>query len=189
MSLRRLAFLAAALFAAALTSPATAFAQSDVIRGRIIGPDSVPVERATITLTSLNGNITRSARTDKNGRYQIVFPGDEGDYMVNVAALGFAAKKFEIKRTGDQEILVADAKLLKSATQLDAVKVQAQRDKPIRDDNRPDIGGSERTVNGAAVSADQLGDRAALAASLPGVQLVPSADGQSVRRKLWLGQP
>ena len=177
VSLRRLAFLAAALFAAALTSPATAFAQSDVIRGRIIGPDSVPVERATITLTSLNGNITRSARTDKNGRYQIVFPGDEGDYMVNVAALGFAAKKFEIKRTGDQEILVADAKLLKSATQLDAVKVQAQRDKPIRDDNRPDIGGSERTVNGAAVSADQLGDLAALAASLPGVQLVPSADG------------
>jgi len=170
-------FFVAALFAAALSRPATAHAQSDVIRGRIIGPDSVAIERATVTVTSLNGNITRQARTDKAGRYQIVFPGDEGDYMVNVAALGFAARKFEIKRTGDQEILVADAKLLKSAAQLDAVKIQAQRDKPIRDDNRPDIGGSERAINGSAISADQLGDLAALAASLPGVQLVPGADG------------
>jgi hypothetical protein len=167
----------AALFAAALSRPIAAHAQSDVIRGRIIGPDSVPIERATITVTSLNGNITRQARTDKAGRYQIVFPGDEGDYMVSVAALGFAARKFEIKRTGDQEILVADARLLKSAAQLDAVKVQAQRDKPIRDDNRPDIGGGERTVNGSALSADQLGDLAALAASLPGVQLIPGVDG------------
>jgi carboxypeptidase family protein/TonB-dependent receptor-like protein len=177
VSLRRIAFFAAALLSAAVSRPTVALAQSDVIRGRIIGPDSVPIERATVTVTSLNGNITRSARTDKAGRYQIVFPGDEGDYMVNVAALGFAARKFEIKRTGDQEILVADAKLLKSATQLDAVKVQAQRDKPIRDDNRPDIGGSERLINGSAISADQLGDLAALASSLPGVQLVPSADG------------
>ena len=177
MSLRRIAFFAAALLAAALSRPTVALAQSDVIRGRIIGPDSVPIERATITVTSLNGNITRNARTDKAGRYQIVFPGDEGDYIVNVAALGFAAKKFEIKRTGDQEILVADARLQKSATQLDAVKVQAQRDKPIRDDTRPDVGGSERTINGASISADQLGDLAALAASLPGVQLIPGADG------------
>jgi len=177
VSPRRIAFLAAALLAAAFSRPTTALAQSDVIRGRIIGPDSVPIERATVTVTSLNGNITRNARTDKAGRYQIVFPGDEGDYIVNVAALGFAAKKFEIKRTGDQEILVADAKLLKSATQLDAVKVQAARDKPIRDDTRPDVGGSERAINSGLISADQLGDLAALAASLPGVQLVPSADG------------
>jgi hypothetical protein len=165
------------MFAAALTLPASAHAQSDVIRGRIIGPDSVPVERATITVTSMNGNITRNARTDKAGRYTIAFPGDEGDYMVNVAALGFAAKRFEIKRTSDQEILIADAKLSHSATQLDAVKVNAARSKAARDDNRPDIGGSERSINNGIVSADQLGDLAALAASMPGVQYIPSTDG------------
>jgi len=189
VSPRRLLFSAAALFLLAVfIQPSVALAQaSDVIRGRITGPDTLPIERATVTATSLNGNITRTARTDKAGRYQIVFPGDEGDYMINVAALGYAAKKFEIKRTGDQEILVADARLAKSATQLDAVKVQAQRDKPIRDDNRADIGGSERTVNTSALSADQLGDLAALAASMPGVQLIQNADGSSGFSVLGLG--
>ncbi|MEP6491181.1 MAG: TonB-dependent receptor [bacterium] len=177
MRSRRLLFLVAALVSAAFSRPSTLHAQSDVIRGRIIGPDSVPIERATITVTSLTGSITRTARTDKAGRYTITFPGDEGDYMVNVAALGFAARRFEIKRTSDQEILVADAKLARSATQLDAVKVNAARDKPVRDDLRPDISGTERAVNASALSADQLGDLAALAASLPGVQYIPGADG------------
>ena len=177
MSPRRLFFLVAAVFAAAILRPHRLHAQSDVIRGRITGPDSLPIERANVTVTSLNGNITRNARTDKNGRFSVVFPGDEGDYMVTIGALGFAGKRFELKRTGDQDILIADARLSRSAAQLDAVRVQAQRQKPQRDANQPDIGGSERSINGSAVSADQLGDLAALAASMPGVQLIPSADG------------
>ncbi len=167
---------AAALFAVLAGAPSL-HAQSDVIRGRILAPDNQPIERATVTVTSIAGNISRTARTDKNGRYQIAFPGDEGDYFVNVAALGFAAKRFEIKRTADQEILVADAKLSTAAAQLDAVKVKAARDKPVRDDAKADLSGTERTINSANVPVDQLGDLAALAASLPGVQLVPSADG------------
>lgn len=176
MSLRRLLSLITAIVAVAILRPTALHAQSDIIRGRITGPDSLPIERATITVTSLNGNITRNARTDKNGRFTITFPGDEGDYMVSVAALGFTGKRFEIKRTADQDILIADARLSKSAAQLDAVKVQAQRDKPQRDANGNDIGGSERPVN-ANFSTDALGDLAALAASMPGVQLIPGADG------------
>jgi Carboxypeptidase regulatory-like domain len=179
VSPRRLLFLTAAIVAAALSRPAALHAQTDVIRGRVTGPDSTPVERATITVTSIAGNITRTTRTDKNGRYTVAFPGDEGDYMVSVAALGFTAKRFEIKRTGDQDILVADARLSSSAAQLDAVKVQASRQKPGRDANSSDIGGSERSVNTGNVSADALGDLAALAASMPGVQLIPGADGTS----------
>jgi hypothetical protein len=177
VSPRRLLFLVAAIFAAALSRPTALHAQSDVIRGRITGPDSLPIERANITVTSLNGNITRNARTDKNGRFTITFPGDEGDYMVTVAALGFNARRFEVKRTSDQEILIADARLTKSAAQLDAVKVQAQRQKPQRDAFGNDISGTERSVNTSNVSADALGDLAALAASMPGVQLIPGADG------------
>ena len=167
----------AGLFIAAVSASATAGAQTDVIRGRITGPDSLPIERANITVTSISGNITRSTRTDKNGRYTVAFPGDDGDYFVSVAALGFAQRRFEVKRTVDQEILIADARLSRAATQLDAVKVQAQRQRPNRNDVSPDIGGSERQVNASAVPADQLGDLASLAASLPGVQLIPSADG------------
>ena len=64
------------------------------------------------------GNVNRSARTDKNGRYTITFPGGEGDYFVEVAAIGYAARRFELKRTADQEILVADARLLRAASRL-----------------------------------------------------------------------
>ena len=177
MSSRRWLFVAAASVAAAFAAPHSAFAQTDVIRGRVTGPDSTAVERANVTVTSLSGNVSRVARTDKSGRFTVTFPGDDGDYWVNIAALGYASKRFEVKRTGDQEILVADARLTRVATQLDAMKVQADRRKASRNDLNADVSGSDRAVNGAAVSADQLGDLAAMAASLPGVQLIPGADG------------
>jgi len=177
VSIRRFFLLAAAVLASAMVHPDASFAQTDVVRGRIIGPDSVPVERATVTVTSISGNVSRSTRTDKNGRYTVTFPGDDGDYFVNIAALGFGTRRFEVKRTGDQEILVADAKLSRVAAQLDAVNVKADRQKVNRNDLATDISGSERGINTSAVSADQLGDLAALAASMPGVQLIPGADG------------
>ena len=178
MSLRRLLYLGALSFAALATTAFALQAQTDVIRGKITGPDNAPVERATVTVTTLSGNVSRSARTGKDGRYTVTFPGDEGDYFVTIAALGFAQKRFEIKRTGDQDILVADAKLQQAATQLDAVQVNAQRQRTSRgDDLRPDISGSERPINPGNVSADQMGDLAALASSMPGVQLIPGADG------------
>jgi hypothetical protein len=177
VSSRRLLFLAAALVGAAFVRPTALHAQTDIIRGRITAPDSLPVERARITVTSISGNVSRSAQTDKNGRFTVAFPGDEGDYFVTINALGFASKRFEVKRTGDQDVLIADARLSRVATQLDAVKVQADRQKVARGDAAPDISGSERNINANGVPASQLGDLAALAASLPGVQLIPNADG------------
>ena len=169
--------IVAASLAIVLTLPAALHAQADVVRGRVIGPDSTPVERATITVTSLRGNVSRSARTDKDGRYTVAFPGSDGDYFVSVAALGFASKRFEVKRIADQEILVGNARLSVVAQQLDAVKIDAARQRIARGDAPPDIGGSERATTSAALAADPLADLAALAASLPGVQLIPSSDG------------
>ena len=169
---------AAAAHAPAAHGPAEALRQADVIRGRVIGPDSVPVEGVIVTATSIAGNVNRTARTDKSGRYTIIFPGGEGDYMVSFAAVGFALRRFEVKRTADQEILVADAKLQRVGAVLDAVKVAAEREKPRRTDAAvPDLGRGERAVQQAAVPVDMLGDLAAMAASLPGVQLVPGQDG------------
>jgi hypothetical protein len=168
--------LAAAL-AIVLAGPVALGAQADVVRGRVIGPDSTPIDRATITVTSLRGNVSRTARTDKDGRYTIAFPGSDGDYFVNIAALGFAAKRLEVKRLADQEILIGNARLSVVAQQLDAIKIDAPRQRIIRGDAQVDIGGSERATNSTALAADPLADLAALAASLPGVQLIPSSDG------------
>ena len=174
-SLIRVGILAS-LATIALPSPASA-QQLDIIRGQIVTTDGKPVEDARITATSLSGNVNRTARTDKNGRYTITFPGGEGDYFVEVSAIGYAVRRFEVKRTADQEILVADAKLQRTAGLLETVKVTGQRDRPERNDATPDISGSERPVDNSALPADQQGDIAAMAASLPGVTLVPGQDG------------
>jgi hypothetical protein len=150
----------------------------DVIRGRITNPENQPVEGATITVTTLSGAVTRSARTDERGRYTVTFPGGDGDYMVNVAAIGYAARRFEVKRVADEDILVADAKLSRSAQTLGEVRVQGDRTRVDRNaSGAPDISGTERMINQSGLSAAQMGDLAAMAASLPGVLLVPGADG------------
>jgi hypothetical protein len=183
VSPRRLLTLgfAALATAAALSAPlARARAQQvDVIRGRITGPDSLAIEGAAIRATSMDGNVTRNARTDRSGRFTITFPGGDGDYMIAIAAIGYVAKRFEVKRVADEEILIADARLQKlGANVLDAVKVTAQRDRPNRNEGeRPDIGGSERPVETRALPPAGLGDLAAMAASLPGFQYIPGADG------------
>ena len=174
----RFPLIAILIALASFAVPSSASAQDiDVIRGQVLGPDGKPLEDAKVTATSLSGNVNRGARTDKNGRYTITFPGGEGDYFVEFSALGYAARRFEVKRTADQEILVADAKLQRTAGLLETVKVNAERDRPERNDRTPDISGSERPVDNTSVPADQQGDIAAMAASLPGVTLVPGQDG------------
>jgi hypothetical protein len=165
--LRRLLSTAAALLVAVLVGSLPLHAQqTDVIRGRVIGPDSAAIENATVTATSLSGNVTRSARTDKNGRFTITVPGGEGDYIMAYTALGFAVRRFEIKRTADEQILVADARLSRVSTVLDAVTVNATRDRPGRNDAAtPDISGTEQRIAEAALPPALLGDLAAMAAA------------------------
>ena len=178
MTIRRfILVVTAALISSVL--PALAHAQqADVIRGRVTGPDSAGIEGVTVTVTSISGNVSRSARTDRNGRFTVTFPSGDGDYMVSYAALGYAAKRFEVKRAADEEILVADTRLSKVGAILDPVKITAERQRVNRNEPaRPDISGTETPLTNSAVPANLMGDLAAMAASLPGVQSVPGADG------------
>ncbi|HET9425628.1 MAG TPA: carboxypeptidase-like regulatory domain-containing protein [Gemmatimonadaceae bacterium] len=152
---------------------------TDVIRGRVIGPDSLPVVGATVTATSISGNVSRNARTDRNGNFSISFPNGDGDYIVSFAAMGYAGRRFQVKRTADQEVLLADAKLQRSAVTLDAMKVEQPRQRPGRNDAMStDISGSERGLGGGILGLDQMGDLAAMAGSLPGFSYIPaSAEG------------
>jgi len=167
------------IVAAALIPASQAHAQqTDVIRGRVTGPDSAAVEGVMVTVTSVSGNVSRTARTDRNGRFTVTFPGGDGDYMVSFAALGYAARRFEVKRSADEEILVADTRLTRVGTILDPVRVSAERQRVQRNEPAPpDISGTERPLSNSAVPANLMGDLAAMAASLPGVQSVPGQDG------------
>jgi Carboxypeptidase regulatory-like domain len=177
VSLRRFVARSVLAFVAIFASMPLSAQQLDVIRGVITGPDSIVIAGARVTATSLSGNVNRNARTDTKGRFTITFPGGEGDYFITVTALGFSPKRFEVKRTADQEILIADTRMSRAVTQLDEVRVVGDRTRTTRDDRTPDISGSERSVNNTNVGAAQAGDLAAMAASLPGVQLVPGQEG------------
>jgi hypothetical protein len=175
---RRIVLLLAALLALVLVAPRVAAAQQlDVIRGQVTGDDDDPIENANVTATSVGGGVNRSARTDRNGRFTITFPGGDGDYFITVASLGYTPRRFEVRRTADQEILVADVQLTRMVI-LDTVRAVAERDRVNRNERTPDVSGTEQAAAGnAAVAADQQGDLNAIAATIPGVTPVLSAEG------------
>jgi hypothetical protein len=150
---------------------------ADVIRGRVIAGDGTAVANAKVTATTISGNVNRTAKTDRNGRYTITFPNGDGDYLMTFVALGYSPRRYELKRAADEDILVANATLSNAANTLDAVHVTAPRDRASRNDVTPDIGGTEKAINLSTLTADQLGDLAAMASSLAGVTYVAGANG------------
>lgn len=176
--------LAASAFGAAIAAsaitPNTAVAQvqAEVIRGRITGPDSQPIVNALVTTVSFNGGITKTKRTDKNGRYSITYPNGEGDYWVSVTAIGYQPQRFEVKKMADEEVLIADVKL-SNTQQLAEVTVRGDgpRQTPGRTDFMGDATGGERFVSSSGLPPELAGNLSAMAANTPGVQLIPGVDG------------
>ena len=174
---RRIVFLLAALLGLLLAAPRAAAAQQlDVIRGQVTGDDDDPIENANITATSVGGGVNRTARTDRNGRFTITFPGGDGDYFVTATSIGYQPKRFEVRRTADQDILIADVQLTRMVI-LDTVRAVAARERVNRNERTPDVSGTEQSASSVAVSADQQGDLNAMAATIPGVTPILSADG------------
>ncbi len=155
---------------------------SDIIRGRIIGPDSQPIPNVQVRAISYSGSVTKAAKSDRNGRFTIIFVNGEGDYWLEYAALGFLPRRFEIKKIGEEEVMLADTKLSSSIATLDAVNITANgaRALPNRNTTGTDVGGGDRSLsNSAAVPPDQAGNLAAMASAIPGIQLIPGMDGAS----------
>jgi hypothetical protein len=150
---------------------------SDIIRGQVVGPDRKPVENVTVTATSLVDQTSRNTKTGKDGRYTIIFAGGAGDYMLSFTGIGFAPTRKEVRREVDEDVLIGDATMGKSAVTLDAVRVVAGRQRPDLNGNQPDVGGRDQGVNPGNVPIDILGDLSAMAATLPGITVIPGADG------------
>ena len=163
-------------FVALLAFAVPAAAQTDVIRGRVTDSEGLALASVRVSATSIPGNVTREARTDTRGNFQIVFPGGTGDYMMGFALIGYLYRQQEIKRLADEEILIANASL--QVIQLDTVSVVAPVQQRVnRNQPTPDVGGTERPVNASGLPPELQGDIAAMAASMPGVLLVPGLDG------------
>jgi hypothetical protein len=171
MTLRWL-FMALAL----VLYPSVARAQTDVIRGRVTTIDGAALAGVRVIATSIPGNVTREARTDQRGSFQIVFPNGSGDYFMGYALIGYVYRQQQIKRVADEDVLIANAVL--SVVQLDTISVVAPIQQRVgRNSGTPDVSGTERNVPTGSLPPEVQGDIAAMAASLPGVVLVPGIEG------------
>ena len=177
--MRRLALLTCSLLLAVVLGKSAQAQQMDVIRGRVIGPDSQPISGVSVKATSYSGNVSKSAKTDRNGRYSVTYPNGEGDYWLEFRAIGYVAKRFEIKRVADEEILLADTRLASSIATLEQVTTTANVGRALtnRNDAGGNVGGGERALSTTGLPPDQMGNLAAMAAALPGIQLIPGLDG------------
>jgi hypothetical protein len=174
---RRTAWCVVAAAAVAIGSARSLVAQADVIRGRVTAAaDNAPILGVVVTATSISGNVSRTARTNSDGRYTIIFPGGDGDYWVTFAGIGFTSRRFEVKRLADESVLIADARL--PPITLDTIYVTSgNRRRVSRNDATRDVSGTERPVDASLVSPEQAGDLAAMGATLPGVTYIPGSNG------------
>lgn len=177
-----LTLLAAAVASALLAFPVAAQQSTDIVRGRVLGPDTLPIAGARVTATSYQGNITKSAETDRNGRFQIIFVNGEGDYWIEVAKIGFNRRRFEIRKVGDEQVMLADARLTSAVVALDAVTITADNRALVnRNSHGTDVSGGDKPLapSSAQVPPDQAGNLAAMASTVAGIQRIPGMDGQA----------
>lgn len=169
--------LGAAIFAVAIAS-STATAQTDVIRGHVTNSEGLPLPGVQVTATSIPGNVTRGGRTNNDGAFQIAFPNGPGDYILGFSLIGYNFRQFELKRLADEDVLIGDARL--TVLQTDTLVVVAQRQERVsRDEATRDATAAEQEIAAEDIPPELQGDIAAMAASLPGVLLVPGLDGEA----------
>jgi hypothetical protein len=173
MTARLVAWLRAV---AVLMVASEADAQVDSIRGRITDRESAPVPNATVTITALPNRARQKTRSDMDGMFAIAFPGRSGSYSIEVIAIGFVPRRFELKRTAESSTFPADTRLERSSITLAPVRVGARR-RPERSDDGRDDAGPVRAIPLSAVSLSDLGDLAAMAAAATGVLATPGDEG------------
>jgi hypothetical protein len=65
--------------------------RSTIIRGKITGPNGAPIVGATVAASGRDTTVVvRSAHTDVNGAYTIIFSPAQSSYSIRVNAAGYA---------------------------------------------------------------------------------------------------
>ena len=177
---------AAVLAAPVLAAPAAVSAQvgttTDVLTGTVRDPAGKPLGGATVTVTSVETQVTRTRQTDAKGRYVIVFPEGGGRYQLSVRSIGLTPRTVLVQRQVDEDQLIANVTLgapgAAGAATLDRVVVRGQRNQRGGND-RPSPGSTERLLTPDQVlrlPIEDASDLTALAALAPGVVSIAGTD-------------
>ncbi|MEP6732938.1 MAG: carboxypeptidase regulatory-like domain-containing protein [bacterium] len=189
-ALLRYTFVALVLVtAAALPARAQVGSTTDIIMGKVTGPDTTPVAGARVEVTSTETGITRRKTTNEKGEYSILFPDGGGSYTLKVSFIGFGPYSANVNRQADEDRLVANVHLTRNPQVLAAVQVRAANNQNGAQE-RPTAGSQER--NFGAAQLDRLpidkGDLASIAALAPGVIGTSATDSSAATFSVG-GQP
>jgi hypothetical protein len=165
--------------------PGAAAAQASwTIKGRVVGPDSLPIAGVTVAAHSVADSQSIRTLTDAGGKYRLSGYGTPGPYSIRVAYPGYQAQQREVVLATEDTVTI-DFRLLRTMQGLAPVRAQAQRPKPPRSDQQSDVtpGQPGRLLNSYTVNradgltGDMSGDLIAALATLPGVTVIPDASG------------
>ncbi|MEP7001964.1 MAG: carboxypeptidase-like regulatory domain-containing protein, partial [bacterium] len=187
--LRYTLLVIAVLFVAATPARAQVGATTDIIMGRVTGPDTTSVAGARVEVTSSETGITRRKTTNEKGEYSILFPDGGGSYTLKVSFLGFGPYSGQVSRQSDEDRLVHNVRLTRNAQVLATVQVRANNTQGQQQD-RPTAGSQERNLSAAQLDRLPIdkGDLASIAGLAPGVISTSATDSTAATFSVG-GQP
>ena len=178
--MKRLVAVSALALVAQHSILAQAAVRTDTLSGRVTSSGtSLPISSATVFVTRGPDRLVKQDSTTADGRWRVTFTPGTGDYLVFISAPAAESFRKRVTRLGNEQSFVIDAQLKSGgATQLAAVRVQAQAPRPDRTDRTgalPTIGSNERIAEGVygAVSPTSAGNPLATAATIPGLNVGP----------------
>ena len=174
---RVVSFLALALIALPLR--AQVGASTDIIMGRVVGPDSQPVAGARIMMVSVATQASKVTQTRPDGRFTVLFRDGGGQYRLLVTFLGLRPANLTVQRQADEDRLVVTVRMSANPQQLSTVQVRGRASAAPA--AASSAGGSERVLPPQLLERLPMnpGDLEATAALVPGV--VPLAGSDTSR--------
>ena len=187
--LRYLLVIIALLSASARVAAGQVGATTDIVMGRVTGPDTSGVAGARVELTSSETGITRRKTTNERGEFSILFPDGGGNYTIKVTSIGFGPYSGSVGRQNDEDRLVHNVHLTRNPQVLAAVQVRANTNQGQQQD-RPTAGSQERNLSAAQLDRLPIdkGDLASIAALAPGVIGTSATDSSAATFSVG-GQP
>jgi hypothetical protein len=173
-------FFAVAVIVAAFGVPALARAQvgstTDIITGKVTGPNGEPIAGARVEVMSLETQVTRFRTTNEKGAYTLLYPDGGGNYRVTFKAIGMAPFVMNLNRQADEDRLEADAKLSPTSQRLGQIVVRAAPNPNGND--RPTAGSTEKNLTGEQLYRLPVdaSDPALVASLAPGVIMLGGSD-------------
>jgi hypothetical protein len=99
----------------------------DIVKGKVLGPDSAAVKNALVTLTDAKTGVRIQGRTNERGEFRMLIKERSGDYELVILVIGLKRYQKRVTRTGPGEIDAGVAYLERPAAKLGQVNTVANR--------------------------------------------------------------